>query len=95
MKKLLNEAVSELMERANKGIKEMIHLIENDNENKYELLNKEINKINKLIKCAEFLKEHAEKVYPEDKRMIEKINKCIRDLDIKLAYLEIMGNVNY
>lgn len=94
MKKLLNEAVNELMERANKGLKEMIHLIENDNENKYELLDKEIDKINKLIKHAEFLKEHAEKVYPEDKHMIEKINKCIRDLDIKLAYLEIIENVN-
>jgi hypothetical protein len=79
MKNMINAAVNVLVERANSMLVETIE----HNESYLTTVQNIFDKMNAL-------KEHAEKVFPEDKELITNIDKEIYQLKLKILYLPMI-----
>jgi hypothetical protein len=76
MKNMMNAAVNVLIERANSMVVKTI-----ENNESY------LTTIQNITDKMRALKEHAEKVFPEDKEMIANIDKEIYQLELKITYM--------
>lgn len=86
MKKLLNNAVEEIMVRINNEIKEMRNElnIAMSVKAKFRIINRRKENINNLINKLDQLEKHMEKVLPEDYEEAKRIRFYIHKIDILL-----------
>lgn len=86
MKKLLNDAVNELIERANNEIKEIIRT---DDQLK---INKRLSRMDAIRKSTNSIKTRLMVMYPEDKQNIKRIDNELHEIDLKITYLTQIEN---
>jgi hypothetical protein len=89
MKKLLNDAVNELIERANNEIKEIIRT---DDQLK---ITKRLSRMDAIRKSTNSIKTRLMIMYPEDKQNIERIDNELHEIDLKITYLCCSLNLFY